>query len=106
VLLTPTEMRMLECLMRNAQITISRDTLIERTWGFNFEGDTNRVDQYIRRLRKKIEVDPHQPEYIHTVRGMGYVFRAPGAEAALDIPKLTDFKVAGASEEARRLRYG
>lgn len=106
VLLTPTEMRMLECLMRNAQITISRDTLIERTWGFNFEGDTNRVDQYIRRLRKKIESDPHRPEYIHTVRGMGYVFRAPGGDAALDIPKLTDFKVAGASEESRRLRYG
>jgi DNA-binding response OmpR family regulator len=76
-LLTPTEMRLLECLMRNAQITISRDTLIERVWGFNFEGDTSRVDQYIRRLRKKIEPNPQEPEYLHTVRGMGYVFRAP-----------------------------
>ena len=106
-LLTPTEMRMLECLMRNAQITISRDTLIERTWGFNFEGDTNRVDQYIRRLRKKIEVDPHRPEYLHTMRGMGYVFRAPDTRTpALKMPTVTDFKVAEASEESRKLRYG
>ncbi len=106
-LLTPTEMRMLECLMRNAQITISRDTLIERTWGFSFEGDTNRVDQYIRRLRKKIEVDPHRPEYIHTVRGMGYVFRTPETSSpALDIPALTDYKVADAAETTRRQRYG
>ncbi len=77
VLLTPTEMRMLECLMRNAQITISRDTLIDRTWGYDFVGDSNRVDVYVRRLRKKIERDPAHPEYIHTVRGIGYVFRPP-----------------------------
>jgi DNA-binding response OmpR family regulator len=105
--LTPTELRMLECLMRNAQITISRDTLIERTWGFNFEGDTNRVDQYIRRLRKKIEANPHNPEFIHTVRGMGYVFRAPDTQSpVLTMPSLTDYKVAEVSEESRKLRYG
>ncbi len=75
VFLTPTEMRMLECLMRNHGITISRDTLIERTWDHNFIGDSNRVEVYIRRVRKKIERDPAQPEYLHTVRGVGYVFR-------------------------------
>jgi two-component system, OmpR family, response regulator RegX3 len=81
-LLTPTEMRILECLMRNNQVTISRDTLIERTWGYEFIGESNRVDVYIRRLREKIERDPGQPEYIHTIRGVGYVFRpAPRAEA-------------------------
>ncbi len=77
VILTPTEMRLLQCLMRNSQIMISRETLIEQTWGYDFLGDTNRVDVYIRRLRKKIERDVKEPEYIHTVRGIGYVFRAP-----------------------------
>lgn len=76
-MLTPTEMRILECLMRNTRIVISRDTLIERIWGFDFIGDTNRVDVYIRRVRRKIEVDPTNPRYLHTVRGLGYVFR-PG----------------------------
>jgi two-component system response regulator RegX3 len=74
-LLTPTEMRILECLMRNSRIVITRETLIERVWGFDFIGDTNRVDVYIRRVRRKIETDPTRPRYLHTVRGIGYVFR-------------------------------
>lgn len=83
--LTPTEMRMLECLMRNSNITISRDTLIERTWGYDFIGDSNRVDVYIRRIRKKVEIDPAMPEYLHTVRGLGYVFRPPAWGRILDL---------------------
>jgi two-component system, OmpR family, response regulator RegX3 len=73
--LTPTEMRILECLMRNARIVISRDMLNERIWGYDFIGDTNRVDVYIRRVRRKIELDPTRPTYLHTIRGLGYVFR-------------------------------
>jgi DNA-binding response OmpR family regulator len=83
VLLTPTEMRILECLMRNHRIVISRETLIERVWGYDFIGDTNRVDVYIRRVRRKIEVDPAHPRYLHTVRGIGYVFRID-ADSELD----------------------
>ena len=75
VLLTPTEMRLLEVLMRNSWIVIGRETLIERVWGYDFVGDTNRVDVYIRRVRRKIEPDPQHPRYLHTVRGVGYVFR-------------------------------
>jgi two-component system response regulator RegX3 len=74
-LLTPTEMKILECLMRNANAVISRETLIERTWGYDYEGGSNRVDVYIRRLRKKIEEVPDDPLFIHTVRGLGYVYR-------------------------------
>ena len=74
-ILTPTEMKILEVLMRNSWLVISRKTLIERVWGFDFVGDTNRVDVYIRRLRRKIEPDPRHPRYLHTVRGVGYVFR-------------------------------
>ncbi len=81
--LTPVELRMLECLMRNQGITIGRETLIERVWGFDFLGDSNRVDVYIRRVRKKVEDNPDQPTYIHTVRGIGYVFRPPVATCSL-----------------------
>jgi DNA-binding response OmpR family regulator len=77
VLLTPTELRLLECLMRNPGITMGRETLLERTWGYDLIEDSNRVEVYIRRLRKKIERHPDMPEYLHTVRGVGYVFRLP-----------------------------
>ena len=79
IILTPTEMKILEVLMRNSWLVISRETLIERVWGFDFVGDTNRVDVYIRRVRRKIEPDPRHPRYLHTVRGVGYVFRVEGA---------------------------
>ncbi len=75
VALTPTEMKILECLMRNANAVIARETLIERTWGYDFEGVDNRMNVYIGRLRQKIEAHPETPAYIHTIRGMGYVFR-------------------------------
>ena len=94
-LLTPTEMRFLECLMRNRGIVISRDTLIERVWESDFIGDTNRVDVYIRRVRRKIEKNPAAPEYLHTVRGIGYVFRVQrhdpaGTPDAIEQPELAE----------------
>ena len=75
VVLTPTEMAILECLMRNANAVISRETLIVRTWGYDFDGAGNRINVYIGRLRQKIEIDPVDPIYIQTIRGLGYVFR-------------------------------
>ncbi|MCC6935499.1 MAG: response regulator transcription factor [Thermomicrobiales bacterium] len=83
--LTPTEMRILEVLMRNPAIALSRDRLIERVWGYDFIGETNRVDVYVRRIRCKIEPDPDHPRYIHTVRGIGYVFRA-GGQRGVELP--------------------
>lgn len=83
--LTPTEMRILEVLMRNPAIAISRERLIERIWGYDFVGETNRVDVYVRRIRRKIEPDPDRPRYLHTVRGIGYAFRAMG-ESQVDLP--------------------
>ncbi|MGI8688605.1 MAG: response regulator transcription factor [Thermomicrobiales bacterium] len=74
--LTPTEMKILACLMRNANAVITREALIERTWGFECDDFGNRVDVYIRRVRAKIEADPGDPAFIHTVRGTGYMFRA------------------------------
>jgi two-component system response regulator RegX3 len=77
VVVTPTELRLLECLMRNPEVVISRETLLERGWGQASDVDSNTVDVYIRRLRQKLEVDPCQPTYLQTVRGLGYVFRPP-----------------------------
>jgi DNA-binding response OmpR family regulator len=81
VLLTPTEMRILECLMREPHIVISRETLIARVWGAGLAGEHNRLDVYMRRLRHKIERDPARPAELCTVRGIGYGFRV-----ALDRP--------------------
>jgi DNA-binding response OmpR family regulator len=76
-LLTPTEMRLLEYLMRRPGQIVSRDALISHVWGFQSLEDTNRIDVYVRRLRHKIERDPVQPRYLRTVRGAGYVFDPP-----------------------------
>lgn len=100
VVLTPTEMRMLECLMRNSNITISRETLIERTWGYDFIGDSNRVDVYIRRIRKKVEADPALPEYLHTVRGLGYVFRPPTWGRLIDLHQHGSARIDSLQSEA------
>jgi DNA-binding response OmpR family regulator len=79
--LTPTELRLLECLMRNQGIIISRQRLTERIWGQDSFGESNRIDVYVRRVRKKIERDPDHPAYFQTVRGLGYRFQASEAAA-------------------------
>ena len=82
VRLTPTELRLIDCLMRNADVAVGRDTLISRTWGFDVFGESNRLDVYIRRLRRKIESDPASPGYLITVRSVGYAFRSHTAPNA------------------------
>jgi DNA-binding response OmpR family regulator len=74
VSLTKREFDLLEFLMRNQGIVLSRDQLIERVWGFEFEGDSNVVDVYIRYLRTKID-DSSPNKLIRTVRGVGYSMR-------------------------------
>lgn len=53
----------------------TREELLERVWGYDFEGDVRIVDVYIRKLREKIELDSARPEYIQTVWGVGYRFK-------------------------------
>jgi len=89
--LTPTEMRLLECLLRNPMITMSRETLIDRTWGYDFVGASNRLDVNILRLRKKLETDPTNPRHLLTIRGIGYVIRpSVQHDSADDIGALFD----------------
>lgn len=72
--LTPIEFRLLHCLMRNAGRTLTHDFLMSHAWGYEYEGYSNQIAVYIRRLRSKIEEDPTNPKYITTVRGVGYRF--------------------------------
>jgi len=70
--LTHTEMRVLLYLAQRAGEVVSREELIEGVWGENYVGESNIVDVYIRRLRRKIERDPTTPTIIQSVRGVGY----------------------------------
>jgi DNA-binding response OmpR family regulator len=72
--LTPIEFRLLHCLMRNAGRTLSHDFLLSHAWGYEYDGYSNQIAVYIRRLRGKIETESASPKYISTVRGLGYRF--------------------------------
>ena len=66
------EFELLEFLTRNSGRVLTRIQLIDRVWGSDYVGDTKTLDVHIKRLRAKIEKDPANPEFIQTVRGMGY----------------------------------
>ncbi|MCL5265621.1 MAG: response regulator transcription factor [Chloroflexi bacterium] len=74
--LTPTEMKILHCLMENAGHVVSRDSLVDNIWAWDHDGARSEIAVYISRLRKKIEKSPSSPEYIQVVRGIGYRFKA------------------------------
>lgn len=69
------EFELLYLLAKNREIVFSRDSLIEKIWGYDYFGETRTVDVHIRNLRKKIEKDDNNPVYIKTVRGIGYKFK-------------------------------
>lgn len=70
----PKEFELLETLLRRKGRLLTRDYLIEEVWGTDYFGDTKTLDVHIKRLRKKIEDDPHHPVHLVTVRGLGYKF--------------------------------
>ncbi len=72
--LSPKEFDLLAELIRHTGAVLTRDLLIERLWGTDFEGDMRAVDVYVHSLREKIEADPERPQRIQTVRGVGYRF--------------------------------
>src|SRR5918997_1378778 len=74
--LTQREFELLEYLMRNERLVVSRDTLLEDVWGYVVPGETNTVDVFVSNLRRKLEADG-EARLLHTVRGAGYVLRAP-----------------------------
>src|SRR5699024_12392591 len=72
--LTPREFDLLAYLMENARIVLNREQILNYVWGYDYFGDTNVVDVYIRYLRNKID-KPYEHPLIHTVRGVGYVLK-------------------------------
>jgi two-component system, OmpR family, response regulator MprA len=76
LVLTKTEFDLLELLVFNAGVVLSRDTIYERIWGYDFETSSRSLDVYIGYLRQKTEAGG-EPRLIHTLRGVGYVLRPP-----------------------------
>lgn len=72
--LTHREFDLLKYLMLNRGQVFSRESLLDRVWGYDYPGDNRTVDVHIRWLRQKIESDPSQPTHLLTVRGVGYKF--------------------------------
>jgi DNA-binding response OmpR family regulator len=72
VSLTKTEFRLLVTLAEKPGRVFSREQLLTEVWGYDYFGDARLVDVHIKRLRTKVEDDPHDPKIIQTVRGMGY----------------------------------
>ena len=72
--LTRTEFRLLCELATSPNKVFARETLLDRVWGYGYFGDGRLVDVHVRRLRTKIEVRPDEPQYVVTVRGLGYRF--------------------------------
>ena len=70
--LTTREFEILAHLSRNLDKVVARETLFERVWGYDMSFNSNSLEVYIYRIRKKIEQDPNNPRYLKTVRGFGY----------------------------------
>ncbi|MBU5487728.1 response regulator transcription factor [Clostridium sp. MSJ-8] len=74
--MTLKEYELLEILVNNEGKILEREVLLDKVWGYGYEGETRTVDVHIRYLRKKIELDDKNPKYIETVRGIGYRFNS------------------------------
>ena len=72
--LTKKEFDLLAYLMQNKGLVMSRDRLLDNVWGYDFVGETNTIDVYVRYLRAKIE-EPFGEKFIQTIRGVGYIIR-------------------------------
>jgi two-component system, OmpR family, response regulator RegX3 len=70
----PKEFELLETFLRRKGRLLTRDFLIEEVWGAGYFGDTKTLDVHVKRIRRKVEEDPHEPAHLVTVRGLGYKF--------------------------------
>ena len=76
VSLTAKEYELLELFLRHPRQVLTRDMIFDRVWGYDFGGESNIIEVYIRYLRQKLESN-NEARLLHTVRGMGYVLREP-----------------------------
>ena len=77
--LTRKEFDLLRLLMSEAGAVVTRERLIDEVWDVNWFGSTKTLDVHVSGLRKKLGDDSAAPTYLHTVRGVGFMFGAPGA---------------------------
>ena len=75
--LSPTEYRLLNCFLENANRILTHKSLLTQVWGWEYAEETDYLKVYVHHLRKKIERDPREPCYILTERGLGYRFQMP-----------------------------
>ena len=75
--LSPTEYRILNCFLENANRILTHKSLLTQVWGWEYAEETDYLKVYVHHLRKKIERDPREPCYILTERGLGYRFQMP-----------------------------
>ena len=75
----PKAFELLAFLVRNPGQAFTREQLLEHVWGYDYAGESRTVDVHIHWLRSQIEEEPGSPRYLHTVRGVGYVFRRPAS---------------------------
>ncbi len=75
--LTAKEYELLELFLRHPRQVLTRDVIFDRVWGYDFGGESNIIEVYVRYLRQKTEADG-EPRVLHTVRGVGYVLREAG----------------------------
>ena len=78
----PKAFELLAFLLRHPGQAFTRDQLLEHVWGYDYAGETRTVDVHVHWLRSTLEDDAAAPRFIHTVRGVGYVFRRPSEAAA------------------------
>jgi two-component system alkaline phosphatase synthesis response regulator PhoP len=75
--LTEKECMLMKLLVERENQVVSREEILERVWGYRFSTSSRTIDNFIVRLRRYFEKDPKQPEFIHSVRGVGYRFSNP-----------------------------
>ena len=78
ITLFPKEFSLLECMIRNQGVVLSREQLENQIWNYEFSGSSNNIDVYISRLRKKID-SGYSLKLLHTIRGVGWVLKADKA---------------------------
>ncbi|MDA1196276.1 MAG: response regulator transcription factor [Planctomycetota bacterium] len=76
--LSTREFKLLRHLIQNRGRVLSRDQILNKVWGYDYDGTPRTIDNFINKLRQKLGDDPTTPTWIQTVRGSGYKFRPPG----------------------------
>ncbi len=83
--LTPKQLLLIETFFTNPCLTLDRRTLMEKVWQTDYIGDTRTLDVHIRWVREMIEADPSHPQYLKTVRGVGYRLDLPSVDNAVPL---------------------